>query len=89
MGTAPGPAVRHQLLLVAVWGAMTCPTGKQPFTKAQAQDKARRASRHYSTGMAAYRCDECGAWHFGHHYSHKQQLPVIRRDQQISKRGTT
>jgi len=23
MGTAPGPAVRHQLLLVAVWGGMT------------------------------------------------------------------
>ena len=62
---------------------MNCPTGKQPFTQAQAQDKARRASRRYSTGMAAYRCDECGAWHFGHHHSHKQQLPVIRRDHHI------
>ena len=49
---------------------MTCPTGKQPFTKVQAQDKARRASRRYSTGIAAYHCAECGAWHFGHHYSH-------------------
>lgn len=66
---------------------MTCPTGKQPFTKVQAQDKARRASRRYSTGIAAYQCDQCGAWHFGHHYSHhKAPLPVIRRDQQISKR---
>ena len=67
---------------------MNCPTGKQPFTQAQAADKARRASRRYSTGFAAYHCPECGAWHFGHHYSHKQQLPVIRRDRQISKRGT-
>ena len=62
---------------------MTCTTGKQPFTQAQAADKARRASRHYSTGMAAYRCAECGSWHFGHHYSHKQQLPAIRRDHHI------
>jgi len=46
---------------------MTCPTGKQPFTQAMAQDKARRASRRYS---------------------HKTPMPVIRRDQQISKRGT-
>ena len=83
MGAAPGPAVRHRLLLVAVWGAMTCTTGKQPFTQAQAADKARRASRRYSTGFAAYHCPECGAWHFGHHYSRKQQLPVIRRDHHI------
>ena len=88
MGTAHWAVLRHRLLLVAVGGAMTCTTGKQPFTQAQAADKARRASRHYSTGMAAYRCAECGSWHFGHHYSHKQQLPAIRRDQQISKRGT-
>ena len=59
---------------------MNCPTGKQPFTQAQAADKARRASRRYSTGFSAY---QCGAWHFGHHYSHKQQLPVIRRDHHI------
>ena len=39
---------------------MNCPTGKQPFTQAQAQDKARRASRRYSTGFAAYHCPECG-----------------------------
>ena len=51
--------------------------------RACAQDKARRASRHYSTGMAAYRCDECGAWHFGHHYSHKTPMPVMRRDHHI------
>ena len=89
MGTAPGPAVRHQLLLVAVGGAMTCPTGKQAFSAQQALEKARNASRRYSTGFAAYHCPECGAWHFGHHYSHKTPLPVIRRDQQISKRGTT
>ena len=70
-------------------GAVNCPTGKQPFSQAQAADKARRASRRYSTGFAAYHCPECGAWHFGHHYSHKTPMPVIRRDQQISKRGTT
>ena len=68
---------------------MTCPTGKQPFTKAQAHEKARNASRRYSTGFAAYHCPECGAWHFGHHYSYKTPMPVIRRDQQISKRGST
>lgn len=70
MGAAPGTDLRHRLLLVAVGGAMTCTTGKQPFTQAQAAGKARRASRRYSTGMAAYRCAECGAWHFGQHYSH-------------------
>jgi len=63
---------------------MNCPTGKQPFTQAQAADKARRASRRYSTGFAAYHCPECGAWHFGHHYSHKQPLPVIRRERHIN-----
>lgn len=68
---------------------MNCPTGKQPFSQAQAADKARRASRRYSTGFSAYQCDQCGAWHFGYHYSHKTPLPVIRRDQQISKRGST
>lgn len=62
---------------------MHCPTGKACFTAAQAQDKARRASARYSQGMAAYRCDECGAWHFGHHYSNKQPLPVIRRGHHI------
>lgn len=40
-------------------------------------------SRRYSTGIAAYHCAECGAWHFGHHYSHKTPLPVIRRDHHI------
>ena len=89
MGAAHWQALRHRLLLVAVGGAMNCTTGKQPFTQDQAADKARRASRRYSTGFAAYHCPECGAWHFCHHYSHKTPLPVIRRDQQISKRGTT
>ena len=63
---------------------MNCPTGKQPFTQAQAADKARRASRRYSTGIAAYHCAECGAWHFGHHYSHKTPMPVIRRERHIN-----
>ena len=68
---------------------MTCATGKQAFSAQQAHEKARNASRRYSTGFAAYHCPECGAWHFGHHYSHKTPMLVIRRDQQISKRGTT
>ena len=63
---------------------MNRPTGKQPFTQAQAADKARRASRRYSTGFAAYHCPECGAWHFGHHYSHKTPMPVIRRERHIN-----
>ena len=88
MGAAPGAALRHRLLLVAVGGAMTCATGKQAFSAQQAHEKARNASRRYSTGFAAYHCPECGAWHFGHHYSHKTPMLVIRRDQQISKRGT-
>lgn len=62
---------------------MTCPTGKQAFTAQQANAKARNASRRYSTGMVAYHCDQCGAWHFGHHHSHKTPLPVIRRDHSI------
>ena len=83
MGAARWQVPRNSLRLVAVGGALTCTTGKQPFTQAQAAGKARRAWRRYSTGMAAYRCAECGSWHFGHHYSHKQQLPVIRRDHHI------
>ena len=63
---------------------MNCPMGKQAFSAQQAHEKARNASRHYSTGMAAYRCADCGAWHFGHHYSHKQPLPVIRRERHIN-----
>ena len=56
---------------------MHCPTGKACFTAAQAQDKARRASARYSQGMTAYRCTECGAWHFGHNDRQGRPMPIV------------
>ena len=65
---------------------MNCPTDNQPFTQAQATDKARRASRRYSTGFAAYHCPECGAWHFGHTMRRAKPIRIIHRVHEM--RGT-
>lgn len=62
---------------------MTCPTGKQPFSQAQAADKARRASRRYSTGMAAYHCAECGCWHVGQKTGLKKPVKTIYDNHQL------
>ena len=43
----------------------------------------RRANRHYSTDMAAYRCDECGFWHVGQNTGLKQPVKTIRNNHQL------
>lgn len=43
-----------------------CPSGKPGYSRAMAQQKAKRASRRHEEALTAYRCPECGEWHFGH-----------------------
>ena len=83
MGAARWQVPRNSLRLVTAGGAMTCPTGKHPFTQAQAADKARRASRRYSTDIAAYHCAECGFWHVGQNTGLKQPVKTIRNNHQL------
>lgn len=58
---------------------MSCPTGKPGYSLAMAQQKAKRASKRYDEALAAYQCQQCGAWHFGHTIKRAKPLRLIHR----------
>ena len=53
-------------------------TGKSVLPdRKTAQRAAKNASHRYSQAMAAYRCKDCGAWHFGHTMRRAKPLRLI------------
>ena len=58
---------------------MSCPTGKPGYSRAVANEKAKRASRRHEEALTAYRCPECGEWHFGHTTQRTRPMRLIHR----------
>lgn len=66
----------------------TCPSGKAALTHKLAQKRARKASAAHNRPMAAYQCQECGAWHIGNRFSGKRHpgpLPILNTTYQFQE----
>ena len=83
MGTAHWAVLRHRLLLVAVGGGMSCPSGKVVHTLKTAKAASKRARRRTEKTITPYRCDLCGQWHVGQNGGLKKPAKTIRNNHQL------